>query len=141
MYSGSFKITGDKLELELEGEYDDDETGGVGAMGFTPSYVIDPEYIQNGAALVGRSEGTEVTPPRGTLDLSKAYLYSAASHHQVVRAGDLTNVWRVTGVLRSNCNAGSTYTNEKGYLGDLEMWLNKGVIANLIFFPLLEHDG
>jgi len=27
VYSGSFKITGDKLELELEGEYDDDETG------------------------------------------------------------------------------------------------------------------
>ena len=58
-----------------------------------------------------------------------------------MRAEDLSGVRTVNGTLRSDCNAGSTYSNQKGYLGDLDMWLNGGGIANLISIPQLERDG
>ena len=106
-------------DLDTQG----DDIGGLGAVNCTPSLVVD---VAPGVAFVGSSVREWASPPRGTLDLSKAYLDSAASHHQIVRADDLSSVRTVSGTLRSNCNAGSTYSNQKGYLGDLDMWLNGG---------------
>ena len=120
------------LEELTIADLDEDDIGGVGTVNCTPSLLVD---VKPGVTFVGGSERERASPPRGTLDLTKAYLDLAASHHQSVRAEDLTNVRMVNGTLRSDCNAGSTYSNQKGYLGNLDMWLNGGGIVNLISIP------
>ena len=120
------------LEELTIADLDDDDIGGVSTANCTPSLVVD---VEPGVAFVGGSERERASPPRGTLDLTKAYLDSAASHHQIVRAADLSGVRTVNGMLRSDCNAGSTYSNQKGYLGDLDMWLNGGGNREPHFHP------
>ena len=44
--------------------------------------------------------------------------------------------------LRGECNAGRTYSNEKGWFKDLfYMWLVRNGIANLLSLPCLEEGG
>ena len=47
----------------------------------------------------------------------------------------------VNSVLEGNCNAGVTTSNEKGFLGKWDMWLNRNGIANLLSIPHLEDCG
>ena len=79
--------------LSANEQSDDDEIGGVGANNFTPSYEVSCESIVGGTVFAGKSVETRAAPPRDTLDLSKAFLDSAASHHQVVKESNLTHVW------------------------------------------------
>ena len=39
------------------------------------------------------------------------------------------------------CNAGTTVTKMQGTYGDLQVWLNKKGIANLISIPMMEVSG
>ena len=43
--------------------------------------------------------------------------------------------------MTGNCNAGTTRITKKGSYGDLQVWLNKQGVANLISIPMLEADG
>ena len=43
--------------------------------------------------------------------------------------------------MTGRCNAGTTVTKMKGTYGDLQVWINKKVIANLISTPMLEASG
>ena len=47
----------------------------------------------------------------------------------------------VTTVLQGNCNAGVSTSNEKGFYGLWNFWLNEQGIANLLYIPQLEKDG
>ena len=78
---------------------------------------------------------------RNVLDKEKVYLDTAASYHQVCSMGYLEGIQQSERVLKGECNAGTTYTNVKGWLGDLHMWIAKEGIANLISLPQLERDG
>ena len=55
--------------------------------------------------------------------------------------GLLDNVHEVDTILKGNCNAGVTTSNEKGWFGTFKMWINKKGIANLLSIPQLEDDG
>ena len=45
-------------------------------------------------------------------------------------------------VLRGSCNAGTTFSNDKGWYKDLFcMWLVRKGIANLLSLPQLEYEG
>ena len=43
--------------------------------------------------------------------------------------------------MAGNCNTGTTRITKKGFYGDLQVWLNKQGVANLISIPMLEKDG
>ena len=53
----------------------------------------------------------------------------------------LDDVKTVTTVLQGNCNAGVSTSNEKGFYGLWNFWLNEQGIANLLSIPQLEKDG
>ncbi len=57
---------------------------------------------------------------------------------QVVCKEYLKNIRQISKGLTAYCNAGKTYTNKKGNLGDLEVWLNILAIANILLFTELE---
>ena len=43
--------------------------------------------------------------------------------------------------LKGDCNAGTTYSNQKGWWSHFHMWLVESGIANLLSVPQLEADG
>ena len=75
------------------------------------------------------STGTKKIPPtsdsRAMLDWWKLYLDSCVTYHTVFVDWHLDNVHEVDIFLKSNCNAGVTISNQKGWFGALEVWLNK----------------
>ncbi|KAL7465887.1 hypothetical protein ACHAXS_006188, partial [Conticribra weissflogii] len=72
------------------------------------------------------------------LDPSHIYLDTCANFSQVVRKEDLKNVRKVEKGLTAYCNAGKTYTDRKGTLGNMDVWLNTLAIANILSFNKLE---
>ena len=78
---------------------------------------------------------------RVTLHDWKLFLDSCATYHSEFVDWMLSDVHKVSTMLRGNCNAGVTSTNVKGYYGLWEFWLNKKGIANLLPIPQLEKDG
>ena len=44
-------------------------------------------------------------------------------------------------MLQGNCNTGVSNSNEKGYYGLWNLWLNEHGIVNLLSIPQLEMDG
>ena len=89
--------------------------------------------------------GTQKTSPRSagrvTLDWWKLYLDSSATYHTAFVDELLDNVHEVDTILKGNCHAGVTTSNEKGWFGRFKMWINKQGIANLLSLPQLEDDG
>ena len=72
---------------------------------------------------------------RRTLDPNKLYLDSTSSFHQMFIDKHLEDIKQVEVVRRGYCNAGTSYSDEKGvYLDLFEMWLVKNGIANLLSF-------
>ena len=53
----------------------------------------------------------------------------------------LGNVNQVITVLKGNCNAVVSTSDEKGFFGVWEFWLNEQGIVNLISVPQLEKYG
>ena len=54
----------------------------------------------------------------------------------------LDNIKRVSTILHGSCNAGTTFSNEKGwYKGLFQMWLVRNCITNLLSLPQLESEG
>ena len=53
----------------------------------------------------------------------------------------LDDVHEVDTILKGNCNAGVTTSNEKGWFRTFKMWINKQGIANLLSIPQPEDDG
>ena len=53
----------------------------------------------------------------------------------------LGNVHPVSTVLQVNFNAGVSTSDEKGFFGLCDLWLNEQVIANLLSITQLEKDG
>ena len=53
----------------------------------------------------------------------------------------LTDIKESDATMTGRCYAGTTVTKMKGKYGDLQVWLNKKGIANLIFIPMLEASG
>ena len=78
---------------------------------------------------------------RFTLDSHKMYLDSCATYHSAFVKWMLDYVKTVTTVLQGNCNAGVSTSNEKGFYGLWNFWLNEQCIANLLSIPQLEKDG
>eukprot|EP00569_Conticribra_weissflogii_P008200 CAMPEP_0171363762 /NCGR_PEP_ID=MMETSP0879-20121228/3564_1 /TAXON_ID=67004 /ORGANISM="Thalassiosira weissflogii, Strain CCMP1336" /LENGTH=562 /DNA_ID=CAMNT_0011870969 /DNA_START=26 /DNA_END=1714 /DNA_ORIENTATION=- len=72
------------------------------------------------------------------LDPEHIYLDTCSTFSQVVRKEYLKNVHRVEKGLTAYCNAGKTYTDLKGKLGSMNVWLNTMAIANIISFTELE---
>ncbi len=56
----------------------------------------------------------------------------------VVRKEYLHIVQKVDKGLTAYCNAGSIYTDQKGDLKNMEVWLNTLVIANILSFTKLK---
>ena len=78
---------------------------------------------------------------RFTLDSHKLYLDSCATYRSAFVRWMLDYVKTVTTVLQGNCNAGVSTSNEKGFYGLWNFWLNEQGIANLLSIPQLEKDG
>jgi predicted Fe-S protein YdhL (DUF1289 family) len=82
---------------------------------------------------------TQKTSPRSagrvTLDWWKLYLDSCATYHTAFVDWILDNVHEVDMILKGNCNAGVTTSNEKGWFGTFKMWINKQGIENLLSIP------
>ncbi len=72
------------------------------------------------------------------LDPSHIYLDTCANFSQVVRKEYLKNVRKVEKGLTAYCNAGKTYTDRKGTLGNMDVWLSTLAIANILSFNELE---
>ena len=76
------------------------------------------------------------------LDEDKAYLDTTSSFHQARTTKHLSGVQKVSNILRGSCNAGTTFSDEKGWCkGRFHMWLVRQGIANLLSLPQLEADG
>ena len=43
--------------------------------------------------------------------------------------------------MNGSCNAGRVSTNNEGWYGNFQVWLNKKGIANLLSIPILEEAG
>ena len=118
---------------------------------------IDPEEVNAAAAaqaeqdeleeaefafLQKHSDSPQMAHARRTLDPNKLYLDSTSSFHQMFTDEHLADIKQVEVVLRGHCNAGTSFSDEKGiYLDLFEMWLVKNGIANLLSLPRLERDG
>ena len=94
------------------------------------------------AAALSRMK-TQSAPPakRGTTDLKKLYLDSAATYHIMFITWYLRNVRNAGKTIRGHCNAGVKLCTKVGDLGVFKMWINEGGVANLLLIPQLEKDG
>ena len=77
---------------------------------------------------------------RFTLDSHKLYLDSCATYHSAFVRWMLDDVKTVTTLLHGKCNAGVSASNEKGFYGLWDFWLNEKGIANLLSNNQLEKD-
>ena len=75
---------------------------------------------------------------RGTLDPDKFYLDTCATYSSCINQEYLRDMKEMKKGLHGHCNAGTTFTNKRGYFGSLKMWYNPTGIANLISFDQLE---
>ena len=51
------------------------------------------------------------------------------------------NVHQVSTLLQGNCNAGVSTSDEKGFFGLWDFWINEQGIAKLLYIPQIEKDG
>ena len=77
---------------------------------------------------------------RFTLDSHKLYLDSCATYHSSFVRWILDDVKTVTTVMQGNCNAGVSTSNDNGFYGLWNLWLNEQGIAKLLSIPQLEKD-
>ena len=117
---------------------------------------IDPDEVKAAAAaqaeldaleeaefafLQKHSNNPQMAHARRTLDPNKLYLDSTSSFHQMFTDEHLEDIKQVEVVLSGHCNAGTSFSDEKGvYLDLFKMWLVKNGIANLLSLPRLERD-
>lgn len=75
-----------------------------------------------------------------TAGLCKKYLYldTCTTDDQMADATYLTKIHRVKNPLNLHCNAGTSRTSEKGYLGSTLFWLDRQGIANVVSLRTLE---
>ncbi|KAL7466691.1 hypothetical protein ACHAXS_006989 [Conticribra weissflogii] len=93
---------------------------------------IENEDLRNALAPFDKSGG-------GTIDLGLVrQAAEGKTSRQVVRKEYLEKVHKVNKGLTAYCNAGKTYTNVKGKLGTMDVWLNTMAIANILSFTELE---
>ena len=78
---------------------------------------------------------------RFTLDAHKLYLDSCATYHSSFVMYMLGNVHQASTVLQGNCNSVISTSDEKGFFGLWDFWLNEQGIANLLSIPQLEKYG
>ena len=78
---------------------------------------------------------------RFTLDSNKLYLDSCATYPSAFVRWILDDVKTIPTVLQGNCNAGVSTSNEKGFYGLWNLWLNEQGITNLLSIPQIEKDG
>ena len=78
---------------------------------------------------------------RITLEWWKHYLDSCASYHTFFVKEFLKSIEEGGGTMTGNCNAGTTRITKKGSYGDLQVWLNKQGVANLISIPCSKQMG
>lgn len=98
--------------------------------------------VVTGTQLLTPAVLSQKPPQRDTLDPWKLYLDSCATYHCAFVEWLLKNVRVVDTILKGNCNAGVTTSNEKGtFGGQFDLWLNRNGIANLLSIPQLEEDG
>ena len=76
-----------------------------------------------------------------TLDSHKLYLDSCATYHSAFVRWMLDDVKTVPTVLQGNCNASVSTSNERGFYGLWNFWLNEQGIANLLYIPQLKKYG
>ena len=94
------------------------------------------EVDENGVALWVNDDG-DVTV-KSTLNNNYAYLDSCSSYNQFITDEFLDNVRNTGTVLKGRCNAGVSTTNQQGKYGELDVWLNRKGIANILSIPRLE---
>ena len=76
---------------------------------------------------------------RKTLDPNKLYLDSTSSFYQMFTEQHLDNIKKSEVTLRGHCNAGTSYSDEKGkYLDLFKLWSMRHGIANLLSTPGLK---
>ena len=99
---------------------------------------IETTAVQGKHVLFAAIKNSPVT--RFTLDLHKLYLYSCATYHSAFVRWMLDDVNTVTTVLQGNSNAGVSTSNEKGFYGLWNFWINEQGNANLISIPQHENN-
>ena len=77
---------------------------------------------------------------RLTLDWWNLYLDSCVSYHPFFVKEFFMNIYKGTGAMNGNCNAGTKRITKKEYYRTLRVWLNENGIVNLISIPKLEAD-
>ncbi|KAL7460225.1 hypothetical protein ACHAXS_000688, partial [Conticribra weissflogii] len=105
-------------------------------------YDDDAEHRLQALSIGGTTEEDEhglcLLQKRGSLDPDKFYLDTCATYSSCINQEYLINLQKMEKGLHGHCNAGTTYTDQRGYFGSLKMWFNPSGIANLISFDQLE---
>ena len=78
---------------------------------------------------------------RFTIDSHKLYLDCCATYHSTFVGWMLDDMKTVSTLLQEKCNVGVSTSNEKGFYGLWNFWLNEQGIANLLSIPQLEKYG
>ena len=91
---------------------------------------VETNYVQGKHVLFAAVRNSPVNC--FTLDSHKLYLDSCATYHSAFVRWMLDDLKTVTMVLKGTCNAGVSTSNEKGFYGLWNFWLNEQCIANLL---------
>ena len=100
---------------------------------------IETTHVQGKYVLFAAVKNSPVK--RFNIDSHKMYLYSCATYHSAFVRWMLDDVKTVTTVMKGNCNAGVSTSNEKVFNGLWNLCLNEQGIVNLLSIPRLEKDG
>ena len=113
--------------------------------GFVEDTKAGVNLLSRGTSNTGKqvyfTQNTEHVSKQFTLDAHKLYLDSCAIYHSSFVRWVLGNMNQVSTLLKGNCNAGVSTSDETFSLGVWEFWLNEQGIANLLSIPQLDKYG
>ena len=125
---------------------DDESTKEVDICGFLPSIlmlhgaVMGQSHNDNGQ-IISQNHKTKSAPCH-TLNPGKLFLDICLTYYQSIIEDELIHIEVMKYGLRGQCNAGTSYSNHKGWLKDLfHIWVMPHGMANLLSIPQLECDG
>ena len=119
-------------------------SGGDGGDGEEGGEEIAPGEgeLEDVAFLQRETEEPRLEEARRTLSPDKLYLDTCSSFHMCFTKKHMRQVVEVGQKLSGDCNAGTTYSSQKGWVGRLfHVWLVENGIANVLSVGQLEQEG